>query len=81
MSTQTNSNTPSGAPAGRPSHHWVISLDKPNVGVGSWHSAYTPAPGATRQGEFQAIKDLVFSQNPAMAGAVVVFFSLERNDL
>ncbi|WP_405944159.1 hypothetical protein [Streptomyces sp. NBC_00932] len=81
MSTQTNPNTPTATPAERPSHHWVISLKKPGVGVGSWHSAYTPPPGATRHEAFQAIKDLVVMQNPEMTGAVVVFFSLELNDL
>ncbi|WP_405778335.1 hypothetical protein [Streptomyces sp. NBC_00859] len=79
MSTQTSPNAPGTAVAPPPSHHWVISLKKPGVAVGSWHSAYTPPAGATRQEAFQAIKDLVIAQNPPMAGAVVIFFSLEPN--
>ncbi len=63
------------------SHHYVLSLEKPGSISGSWNGTYTPPAGATRQECYTAIKAYIEAQNPAITGAVVIFFSFEPNAL
>ncbi|MFH9870955.1 hypothetical protein ACH4NT_33385 [Streptomyces lydicus] len=80
MTTQTTqASYPTAKPQG--SHHWVITLEKPGRVSGSWYGAYTPPTGATRHDVFKVLKSGIEAENPELAGATVVFFALEPNQL
>ncbi|MGW8528964.1 hypothetical protein [Nocardiopsis sp. NPDC055824] len=65
-------------------YHWVITLQKPIYNGFANRTNYgtlTAAPGETRERLFQQVIDLIISKVPEMAGANVLFFSLEPNEL
>ncbi|GAA5615648.1 hypothetical protein CP981_17540 [Streptomyces platensis] len=62
-------------------HQWVITLEKPGRVSGSWYGAYTPPAGATRHDVFTVLKSGIEAENPELAGATVIFFALEPNQL
>lgn len=67
-------------------YHFVLTVQKPAPGgggyiVADWAGYMTPAPGWTRHDTYLAIRAEHVKQNPNMAGAGVLFFSLEPNQL
>ncbi|MGW8558142.1 hypothetical protein [Streptomyces tubercidicus] len=79
MTTQTTQTPTQQAQQG--THHWVMTVELPGRAMQTHFSTYTPPAGATRHDVFLAIKNDIARQSPEMARAVVVFFSLERNQL
>ncbi|MFE2412463.1 hypothetical protein ACFXDE_29355 [Kitasatospora sp. NPDC059408] len=65
-------------------HAWVITLQRPAAGglaTVTVDGVYAAQPGTTRQDAYQEIRAWVAEQHPHMAGANVLFFSLEPNRL
>ncbi|MCX4575904.1 hypothetical protein ABZT03_04435 [Streptomyces sp. NPDC005574] len=62
-------------------HFFVLSLEKPGLLSMTQEGTCTPAPGATRKDMYQQLYQAVTAQDPALSGATVLFFSLERNQL
>ena len=77
-STTSTSATPAAAQG---SHMWVLTLDLPGRTMATWYGTSTPAANATRYDAFLAIRSLLVADNPEMASANTVFFSLEPNRL
>ncbi|MEU8512522.1 hypothetical protein AB0C76_13130 [Kitasatospora sp. NPDC048722] len=71
-------------PAAEPTHTWLITLQKPighGLSVVTMDGAYTVQPGDSRAIAYRKIRAWVDAKNPDMAGANVLFFSLEPNRL
>lgn len=79
--SETTQTEQSAAPQQQGSHHWILTLELPGRATSSNFGTLTPLPGWTRMDAFTAIKEHVAQQNPEMAGANTVFFSLEPNQL
>ncbi|MFF1476265.1 hypothetical protein ACFVYD_01525 [Streptomyces sp. NPDC058301] len=79
MSTQTEKTTT--APASQGSHHWVMTVELPGLAMQTLFGTCTPPQRATRHDVFMAIKSDIAQQDPEMARANVLFFSLEPNQL
>ncbi|WP_406500952.1 hypothetical protein OHA04_07975 [Streptomyces sp. NBC_01590] len=65
-------------------YHFVLTVQKPASGgyiVADWSGYLTPEPGWTRHDTYQAIRAEHVKQNPTLAHAGVLFFSLEPNQL
>ncbi|MCX5304695.1 MULTISPECIES: hypothetical protein [Streptomyces] len=81
-STTSTSASDTAAPAAaQGSHMWVLTLDLPGRTMATRCGTSTPAVGATRYDVFLAIRSLLVADNPEMASANTVFFSLEPNRL
>ncbi|WP_326806681.1 hypothetical protein OHB04_02485 [Streptomyces sp. NBC_01775] len=63
------------------SYHWVLTLEVPGVSRSTDQGTYTPPEGSTRQDAYLAIKTDVERRRPLLAGGLVVFFSLEPDQL
>ncbi|MFJ9605451.1 hypothetical protein ACIRS1_03745 [Kitasatospora sp. NPDC101176] len=73
------SDTTSG-PAAGPTHAWVITLQKPlahGLATVTVDGTYSAQPGDTRPIAYRKVRTWVDEQDPDMAGANVLFFSLE----
>ncbi|MFJ6772634.1 hypothetical protein ACIQOV_16985 [Kitasatospora sp. NPDC091257] len=68
-----------------PTHAWLITLQRPVergvLATFTTEGTYTAKPGATRQSAYREIRALLDRQHPELAGANVLFFSLEPNRL
>ncbi|MCX4849827.1 hypothetical protein [Streptomyces sp. NBC_00893] len=66
-------------------YHFVLTVQKPAPSggyiVAEWSGYMTPEPGWTRHDTYQAIRAEHVKQNPTLANASVLFFSLEPNQL
>ncbi|MGW1102734.1 hypothetical protein [Streptomyces sp. NPDC002540] len=66
-------------------YHFVLTVQKPlpsgGYTVADWHGYMTPEPGWTRHDTYLAIRAEHVKQNPHLANACVLFFSLEANQL
>jgi hypothetical protein len=78
---QTAAEAPSTAEAAQGTHHFVITLENPQYGSVSCSGTVTPPPGQTRHDVFQRIFSGLVNNAPQFAGANVLFFSLEPNQL
>ncbi|MET8545231.1 hypothetical protein ABZW03_32020 [Kitasatospora sp. NPDC004799] len=76
--------TPSPVPV-EPTHAWLITVQRPVergvLATFTTEGTYTAGPGATREGAYREIRALLDQQRPELAGANVLFFSLEPNRL
>jgi len=84
MSTEsTAQQTPAPVPAGQGTHHYVLTMQTPHGGALStsmWSGTCSPR-GTTRYNVMQALIAECVGQRPEMSGAVVLFFSLDPNQL
>ncbi|MFE5517448.1 hypothetical protein ACFQ9Q_06875 [Streptomyces virginiae] len=69
------------APAAQGSHHWVLTLEMPGRGMTTQFGTWTPPAGATRYDVLATLRAHIVAQNPEMASANIIFFSLEPNRL
>ncbi|MFE6906989.1 hypothetical protein [Streptomyces erythrochromogenes] len=82
MTSQTSTTASAAVPAAaQGSHMWVLTLDMPGRGMTTSHGTVTPPAGATRHDVFRRLLDYVASEDPRMASANCVFFTLEPNRL
>lgn len=85
MTAQTEQ-TSTEAPKQEPTHHYVMTLQQQQTG-GSLHlvtfnAAITPPPGWSRCDVYrQLYREFTTGQYAHLAGAQVLFFSLERDQL
>ncbi|MFJ8161178.1 hypothetical protein ACIRBY_09605 [Streptomyces sp. NPDC096136] len=80
--TSTTSTATSHIPtAAQGSHMWVLTLEMPGRGMSTQYGTWTPPAGATRYDVFIVLRDHIVAQQPQMASANCVFFSLEPNQL
>ncbi|KIZ13701.1 hypothetical protein [Streptomyces natalensis] len=63
------------------SHHWVMTVELPGRAMQTLYGTWTPPQGTTRHDVFLDIKAEIAAEDPDMARANVVFFSLEPNQL
>lgn len=82
----TEFQTPQHAPPAQRqgSYHFVMTLQAPTRNGwsnGTWSATWTPTPGMTRADVYRKIHADIIEINPEYAGANVVFFSLEPNQL
>ncbi|NSC22608.1 hypothetical protein FM076_16085 [Streptomyces albus subsp. chlorinus] len=65
-------------------HHFVMTVQKPQAGgyaVATWHGDFTPRPGSTRREVYEWLCEEHGRHFPDLARGVVLFFSLESNQL
>ena len=66
-------------------HHFILTLQSPAPGgavaMSTFSNAITPPAGWNRSQLYKALLNQVTSDNPELAGANTVFFSLERNEI
>ena len=64
-------------------HFWVMTVDRPGRerATATQTGTYTPRPGSTREDAYHTIYASVTGTDPLLRGALVLFFSLEPNQL
>ncbi|MFE3770843.1 hypothetical protein [Streptomyces sp. NPDC059122] len=65
-------------------HHFVLTLQQQTpsgFAVATFANGCTPQPGQTRADVYADLLAAVTHQDPALKGANVIFFALERNEL
>ncbi|MFE4018561.1 hypothetical protein ACFXPZ_14225 [Streptomyces sp. NPDC059101] len=66
-------------------HHFVLTLQQQTPGgaiaLATFANGCTPQPGQTRADVYADLLEAVTYQDPALKGANVIFFALERNEL
>ncbi|MFE2548560.1 hypothetical protein ACFXGI_08435 [Streptomyces sp. NPDC059355] len=80
MTSQTATSTTTQATS-QGSHAWVLTLELPGREMTTQYGTWTPPAGATRHDVFVALKEHLVAQQPQMASANTIFFSLEPNQL
>ncbi|UQX00905.1 hypothetical protein [Streptomyces sp. RerS4] len=82
MTSKTSSTPATGtSAASQGSHMWVLTLEMPGRAMTTQYGTWTPPAGSSRFDVFMAIRGHVAAQQPEMAGANTIFFSLEPNQL
>ncbi|WP_031067305.1 hypothetical protein [Streptomyces sp. NRRL WC-3742] len=80
LATDEAAPAPRTAPGGEPTHAWMITLQRPipnGLNTLTFEGGYTAAPGTDRQRAYKEIRAQIDRQRPELAGAVLLFFSLE----
>lgn len=84
-STQTEQPTATDVPAGQPTHHYVMTIQKQlqrGVAVATFNNAVPIPSGWTRGDVFrQLYREFTTGEHASLAGGQVLFFSLERDQL
>ncbi|RCG20777.1 hypothetical protein DTL70_21115 [Streptomyces diacarni] len=66
-------------------HHFVMTCQKPQAGggfaVATWSGNFTPQPEATRHDVYEWLREQYAREFPDLTHGVVLFFSLESNQL
>jgi len=81
MSTPTTAITPAVQPTAQGTHLYVLSLFIHGYADTTLHGTITPAPGATRRDIFNQLRENAARNDKRWLKALVVFFSLEPNQL